>query len=152
MPKLNKRVVDALKPDQKGRDVIHFDTEIPRYGVRVKPSGVKTYVLQYRNKFGQLRRLTLGRAGAGGFNDSSESHLPGQPVGQGRDRSVERHLVQRREDREHVEVDDSAEAVVGDEKRRLIGERCIDDYLEPVVAAYRFTGESARAEDGASDH
>ena len=61
--KLTKRIVEALQPDPAGRDVIHFDAEIPRYGVRVKPSGVKTYVLQYRNKFGQARRFTIGRVG-----------------------------------------------------------------------------------------
>jgi hypothetical protein len=62
-PKLTKRVVDALRPDPAGRDVIHFDGALPRFGVRVKQSGVKSYVLQYRTKFGQLRRITIGRAG-----------------------------------------------------------------------------------------
>jgi integrase len=61
--KLTKRVVDALRPDPDGRDVIHFDSAVPRFGVRVKPSGVKSYVLQYRNKFGRLRRFTLARVG-----------------------------------------------------------------------------------------
>jgi integrase len=43
--------------------VIHFDGEIPGYGVRVKPSGVKTYVLKYQTRFGQQRKLTIARVG-----------------------------------------------------------------------------------------
>ncbi len=62
--KLTKRVVEALQPDPGGKDVIHFDSEIPRFGVRVKPSGVKSYVLQYRNKFGRVRRIRLEKVGA----------------------------------------------------------------------------------------
>lgn len=61
--KLTKRSVDALQPDPSGKDVIYFDAEIPRFGVRVKPSGVKSYVLQYRNKYAQARRFTIGRVG-----------------------------------------------------------------------------------------
>lgn len=64
MPKLTKRTVDALRPDPAGKDVIHFDTEIPRFGLRIKASGVKSYILQYKNKFGQVRRITLGHPSA----------------------------------------------------------------------------------------
>ncbi len=62
--KLTKRVVDALQPDASGQDVIFFDTEQKGFGVRVVPSGVKSYVLRYTNKFGRKRSFTLGRVGA----------------------------------------------------------------------------------------
>ena len=65
--KLTKRFVDALTPDPGGRDVIHFDSEMPRYGVRVRPTGTKTYILRYRTKFGQPRSYTIGPAGPGGL-------------------------------------------------------------------------------------
>jgi len=61
--KLTKRVVDALSADPSGRDVIHFDAEVRGFGVRVKPSGAQSYVLKYRNRFGQQRKFHIARVG-----------------------------------------------------------------------------------------
>ena len=59
MPKLTKRFVDSVVPTT--RDIVLWDTELPRFGLRVKPSGVMTYVVQYRNSAGRTRKLKLGR-------------------------------------------------------------------------------------------
>jgi integrase len=61
--KLTKRTVDALLPGAGGKDVIYFDVELRGFGVRVKASGAKSYILKYRNKFGQQRKLTIARVG-----------------------------------------------------------------------------------------
>jgi len=59
--KLTKRTVDATAPAKK--DVIIWDDQITGYGLRVKPSGVKSYFIQYRNKSGVSRWYTLGKHG-----------------------------------------------------------------------------------------
>ena len=62
MPRLSKRAVDAIKPTP-GRDVVAWDSSLPGFGIRVKPSGAKSYLIQYRNTGGRSRRMTLGRHG-----------------------------------------------------------------------------------------
>lgn len=63
MPRISKRTVDALKSAQQKRDVVIWDNKLPGFGVRKKPSGVISYVIQYRNKHGTSRRYTLGKHG-----------------------------------------------------------------------------------------
>ena len=60
--KVTKRAVDALElPAEK--QTILWDIEIKGFGVRVLPSGLKTFIIQYRNIEGIKRRLNLGRYG-----------------------------------------------------------------------------------------
>src|SRR4051794_27857861 len=60
MPKLTKRVVDGLKSADTDRLI--FDDEMPRFGIRVMRSGLKSYVIQYRSD-GHTRRLAFGKHG-----------------------------------------------------------------------------------------
>jgi integrase len=61
MVKLTKRVVDGL--EASGREIVAWDEEVPGFGLRVKPSGAKSWIIQYRNSHGRSRRLTIGRVG-----------------------------------------------------------------------------------------
>lgn len=59
--KLTKRFLDKAKVE--GGDLVFWDSDLPGFGVRVKPSGVKSFCLQYRNAQGMSKRITLGRFG-----------------------------------------------------------------------------------------
>ena len=66
MEKITKRAVDALKPNRVGNKVWEnflWDRELRSFGVRVSPTGLKVYLVQYRNLAGKSRRLSLGRHG-----------------------------------------------------------------------------------------
>jgi integrase len=58
--KVTVRLINSMEPDAT-KDVYLWDGSLPGYGVRLKPSGVKSFVIQYRSPEGRSRRLTLGR-------------------------------------------------------------------------------------------
>ncbi|WP_200944778.1 MULTISPECIES: tyrosine-type recombinase/integrase [unclassified Aureimonas] len=60
--KLTKRAIDAFQPPAE-KQVVYWDSEIRGFGVRMLPSGLKTFVVQYRNVEGIKRRINLGRYG-----------------------------------------------------------------------------------------
>jgi integrase len=62
MPRLTKRAVESARPEP-GRDVFVWDSALPGFGLRVKPSGARSYLVQYRTWSGRSKRMTLGRHG-----------------------------------------------------------------------------------------
>ncbi|CAA0129155.1 Tyrosine recombinase XerC [Starkeya nomas] len=67
--KITRRIVDALKAPKPSRDGVkvreHFvwDRELRGFGVQVMPSGLKSFVIQYRTLEGRNRRAVIGRYG-----------------------------------------------------------------------------------------
>jgi site-specific recombinase XerD len=62
MPKLTKRVIDGLRPIP-GSDLFAWDSELRGFGIRMKPSGSASFLVQYRTAQGNTRRLAFARVG-----------------------------------------------------------------------------------------
>lgn len=62
-PRITKRTIDALEAD--GRDYVRWDSELKGFGVRVRPSGAKSFVSVYRTggRNSPLRKVTIGAVG-----------------------------------------------------------------------------------------
>ena len=76
--RLTAASLGALKLDTDVTDKIFFDTDVPGFGLRVRASGARTWIFQYKIG-GRTRRLVLGNASA--FNDDVDVPLyvmPGQ--------------------------------------------------------------------------
>lgn len=61
MSKLSKSLITALAPIDQ--DIVLWVASLPGFGVRAKASGVKTFVVQYRNPSGRSRRISLANLG-----------------------------------------------------------------------------------------
>src|SRR6516165_1458381 len=62
--RITKRMVDSLKV--AAAEYVAWDGDIPGFGVRVRPSGSKSYIVQYRAGAGRkapTRKLTIGAVG-----------------------------------------------------------------------------------------
>ena len=60
--KLTKTFVEGIPTADQ--DVVVWDDALPGFGVRVKPSGIRSYIVQYRSRSsGASKRLTIGQHG-----------------------------------------------------------------------------------------
>ena len=95
MTRLTKRTIDGLKPDRR-RDVFLWDGNLRGFGVRMKPSGTKTFIIQYRNVEGRTRRCVIGQYGVltvEQARDLAQKKLAA--VIDGADPSAERHAIRQ---------------------------------------------------------
>ena len=60
--KLTKRAILGMTPDPS-RDLYAWDDDLPGFGLRIKPTGIRSFMVQYRNSGGISRRISVGRFG-----------------------------------------------------------------------------------------
>lgn len=103
--KVTKRSVEAVKPAQD--DVFLWDTELPRFGVKVTPKGKRVFVVQYwaPNLHRVRRRVTLGALGPLTVEQAREkaTRVLGR-VANGEDPSGEQSAEKRSAKRDTVEA------------------------------------------------
>jgi integrase len=57
--RLTKTLVDDLLPPEKGQSFV-WDSEVPGFGVRITPTGIKAWIVQTRVRLGKERRIAIG--------------------------------------------------------------------------------------------
>ncbi|WP_374411939.1 tyrosine-type recombinase/integrase [Novosphingobium colocasiae] len=124
--RITKTAVDDFGPQE--RQAILWDTDIKGFGLRVMPSGAKSYVFQYRmgGRGSPTRRYTIGRHGP---------VTPDQARKIARDLShqVARGVDPMEAEREAADAKAQAkEAAVREERRR--GELAFDAYAERFLS------------------
>jgi len=91
---ITKRFVDAIKAT--GGEQFFWDTQLEGFGVRVQPSGYRSYVIQYRNRHGRTRRMSLGQVGRMTPEEArSEARRQLSQVDRGSDPSAERERLRQ---------------------------------------------------------
>ena len=150
MPKITKRLVDALRPDRTGKDIFVWDAgdgALKGFGIRMKPSGSASYLVQYRNKEGRTRRLVIGKVGT--LAPDEARRLAGDALrvaAKGGDPSAERHAV-----RGAITVADLCELYLADAKSRIkastwvLDRSRIETHVKPLIG--RLTVRSLTAAD-----
>jgi hypothetical protein len=93
MTKITKRLVDGLAPSSD-KDLFVWDDEVRGFGIRLKPSGSGSFLVQYRTPEGQTRRLVLGKIGTLTPDDARKlAKVKLTAVAAGADPSAERHAA-----------------------------------------------------------
>ncbi len=145
--KLTKTAVEGIAIGD--RNVIAWDTELPRFGVKVTPAGSRIYFIQYRAKAeagspSQTRRVKIGEHGKPWTLDQARSEAKRSlaAVDLGRDPFADREAERAAK---RAEADRLAETARLAELRGLDSfEAVAERYIEICLAGRRSGPEAAR--------
>ncbi|MCL2715913.1 MAG: integrase family protein, partial [Alphaproteobacteria bacterium] len=94
MRNLTKSVAEAATASDREQNI--WDGSLPGFGLRVRPSGHKSFILKYYNAKRQRRKLKIGRYGAVTVDEArslAKKHL--YAISQGADPAAERKAARR---------------------------------------------------------
>jgi integrase len=145
--RITKRTVEALRPD--GRDYVRWDQELTGFGVRVRPSGSKSFVAVYRTggRNSPLRRVTIGAVGKIDVEEAREAArkiLAGAELGQD-------HAADRAKARAELTISELCDLYLADgcdtKKASTVAtdRGRIERHIKPLLGRKR-TGEVTRAD------
>lgn len=118
-----KAVDDAVATDS---DTVLWDAGLPGFGVRIKPSGSKSFIIQYRNRFGRSRRHTVGRHGVMTLEEAR------------RDARQLLSAAARGSDPRQDRVEDRLGLTVADLAERYMTQHCEGRCKSSTIAAHRW--------------
>lgn len=122
--KLTKAFIATLSA--KTKDIYVWDSGTAGFGLRVKPSGIKTYILQYRNKYGRVKRLSIGRVGELTLDEARK------------EASIMRGQVSLGSDPAQLRHDDRAVESIRDLADRYMNDHCEGRCKESTIKAHNW--------------
>lgn len=122
--RLTKSQIDLAVAD--GADLFLWDSTLPGFGVRVKPSGVRSFIVQFRNRHGRSRRVTIGKYGTLTLEQArTEARKLLGEAARGRDPRQER-------------IDDRVDPTIAELARRYMEDHCVGRCKASTMAAHRW--------------
>lgn len=147
MPKLSKRIIDAALAQSK--EYMIWDATNPGFGLRVFPSGKRSYIFQYR-AHGRTRKYSIGLHGAWTVEQArKKAEALRHEVNQGRDPSAERKALAR-----DISVADLCDAYLKDgcdakKPSTLATDRGrIERHIKPVLGHLRVKSMTSQDVEG----
>lgn len=97
MAKITRRLVEKIQPDTNGKDQFIWesgDGALKGFGIRIKPTGIASYIVQYRNKESRTRRMAIGKVNVLTPDEArKQASEILRKVDKGGDPSAERHAL-----------------------------------------------------------